>query len=48
MDLRATNNTSYSAKGPFKSLQRDLIRRFARLRHTALPSFFPAIKAARP
>ena len=44
----ARNITSRFGNGPPSSWQRALIRRFALLRHTALPDFFPAIKATRP
>ena len=39
---------SYSGKGPPTWRHASRIRRFALLRHTAFPSFFPAIKATRP
>ena len=48
MPLRATKATSYPGKGPPTSRHTSRIRRFARFRQTALPSFFPAIKATRP
>ena len=44
----ARNMTSYPAKGAPSSLPSPLIRLLARLRQTAFPSFFPAIKATRP
>lgn len=44
----ARNITSRFGNGPPSSWQIALIRRFALLRHTALPDFFPAIKATRP
>lgn len=48
MDDFARNITSYPSQGPPRSRQRARIRLFARLRQTAFPFFFPAIKATRP
>lgn len=44
----ARNIISKPPQGPPRSRQRALIRLFALFRQTALPSFFPAIKATRP
>lgn len=44
----ARKTTSYPGQGPPSSRHTARILRFARLRHTALPNFLPATKAARP
>lgn len=44
----ARKTTSYPGQGPPRSRHTARILRFARLRHTALPNFLPATKAARP
>lgn len=48
VDRRAMKTTSRPFHGPPSARQTSLRRRFDRLRHTAFPSFLPAIKATRP